>query len=51
MSEDDSDESTDQETAIVLDVLPHGRTEDDRPQYEKNRSRSCSTTRSSRSTS
>ena len=35
MSEDDSDESTDQETAIVLDVLPHGRTEDDRPQYEK----------------
>jgi len=24
-----------QETAVVLDFLPHGRTEDDRPQYEK----------------
>jgi len=35
MSEDDSDEVTDAKTAIVLDVLPHGRTEDDRPQYEK----------------
>jgi putative nucleotide binding protein len=35
MSDDDSEEPTDQETAIVLDVLPHGRTEDDRPQYEK----------------
>jgi Predicted RNA-binding protein len=35
MSKDDTDGPTDQETAIVLDVLPHGRTEDDRPQYEK----------------
>lgn len=35
MSDDDSDEAAGQETAIVLDVLPHGRTEDDRPQYEK----------------
>ena len=35
MSDDDSDETAGQETAIVLDVLPHGRTEDDRPQYEK----------------
>jgi putative nucleotide binding protein len=35
MSEDDSDEARDTETAIVLDVLPHGRTGDDRPQYEK----------------
>ncbi|WP_335998654.1 DUF655 domain-containing protein [Halorientalis halophila] len=26
---------TDQETGVVLDYLPHGRTEDDRPQYEK----------------
>jgi putative nucleotide binding protein len=35
MSENDSEKQTDTETAIVLDVLPHGRTEDDRPQYEK----------------
>ena len=35
MTEDDSDETTAAETAVVLDVLPHGRTEDDRPQYEK----------------
>jgi len=35
MSDDASDETAGQETAIVLDVLPHGRTEDDRPQYEK----------------
>ena len=35
MSKDDSENGTDAETAVVLDVLPHGRTEDDRPQYEK----------------
>jgi putative nucleotide binding protein len=35
MSDDDSNGRTNGETAIVLDVLPHGRTEDDRPQYEK----------------
>ncbi|ERH10155.1 MAG: putative RNA-binding protein [halophilic archaeon J07HX64] len=35
MSEDNTDQTADAETAIVLDVLPHGRTEDDRPQYEK----------------
>ena len=35
MSEDHSDHPGDAETAIVLDVLPHGRTADDRPQYEK----------------
>jgi putative nucleotide binding protein len=35
MTEDESDEATDTETAIVLDVLPHGRTDDDRPRYEK----------------
>jgi putative nucleotide binding protein len=32
MSENERDN---RETGIVLDVLPHGRTEDDRPQYEK----------------
>ena len=35
MTEDDSDEQADKETAVVLDFLPHGRTEDDRPQYQK----------------
>lgn len=35
MTEDDSDERSGQETAVVLDVFPHGRTADDRPQYEK----------------
>ena len=35
MSEDDTDQTTETETAVVLDVLPNGRTEDDRPQYEK----------------
>ena len=35
MSDDESDESGREATAIVLDFLPHGRTEDDRPQYEK----------------
>jgi len=32
---DMNDDSVGQETAVVLDFLPHGRTEDDRPQYEK----------------
>jgi putative nucleotide binding protein len=31
----DSGGSEDSVTAVVLDYLPHGRTEDDRPQYEK----------------
>jgi len=35
MSEDNTNQTAETETAIVLDVLPHGRTEDDRPQYEK----------------
>jgi putative nucleotide binding protein len=35
MSDDDSDETSEQGTAVVLDFLPHGRTEDDRPQYQK----------------
>lgn len=35
MTEDDSDEQAGEETAVVLDFLPHGRTEDDRPQYQK----------------
>lgn len=35
MSDDDSAETGGQGTAVVLDVLPHGRTEDDRPQYQK----------------
>ena len=35
MSEDESAESGGRETAVVLDFLPHGRTEDDRPQYQK----------------
>ena len=34
MSED-ADGATDGSTAVVLDYLPHGRAEDDRPQYEK----------------
>ena len=29
------DETGRDESAVVLDFLPHGRTEDDRPQYEK----------------
>ena len=36
MSDDDSDGTSEQGTAVVLDFLPHGRTEDDRPQYQKN---------------
>lgn len=36
MSDDERDDSAGQrEEAIVLDFLPHGRTEDDRPQYQK----------------
>lgn len=35
MSEDDSAESAGEETAVVLDVLPHGKSGDDRPQYQK----------------
>ena len=36
MSDDERDDSAGQrEQAIVLDFLPHGRTEDDRPQYQK----------------
>ena len=35
MSEDERDADAGAATAVVLDFLPHGRTEDDRPQYEK----------------
>lgn len=35
MSDDDSDESEAERQPLVLDVLPHGRSDDDRPQYEK----------------
>jgi len=35
MSDDDSDETAGEPGAVVLDVLPHGRAEDDRPQYQK----------------
>jgi putative nucleotide binding protein len=35
MSDDERDESAGEPTGVVLDVLPHGRTEDDRPQYQK----------------
>jgi putative nucleotide binding protein len=36
MTDDERDESDGQRReAIVLDFLPHGRTEDDRPQYQK----------------
>jgi len=35
MTEDERDDSAGESTAVVLDVLPHGRTEDDRPQYQK----------------
>jgi len=34
MSED-AEEGTDRSTAVVLDYLPHGRADDDRPQYQK----------------
>ncbi len=35
MSEDERAEDGEGLVAVVLDVLPHGRTEDDRPQYQK----------------
>jgi len=36
MSDDDGDDADGQRRqAVVLDFLPHGRTEDDRPQYQK----------------
>jgi putative nucleotide binding protein len=35
MSDDERDEDSGAATGIVLDFLPHGRTDDDRPQYEK----------------
>ncbi|WP_336325212.1 DUF655 domain-containing protein [Halovenus sp. HT40] len=35
MSDDERDDDAGAPTGIVLDFLPHGRTEDDRPQYEK----------------
>ncbi len=35
MSDDERDGSTDNHTAVVLDILPHGRSGDDRPQYQK----------------
>jgi putative nucleotide binding protein len=35
MSDDESAEGTGSREAVVLDFLPHGRTEDDRPQYQK----------------
>ncbi len=35
MSKDASPPSDEGESAVILDVLPHGRTEDDRPQYQK----------------
>jgi len=35
MSDDERADDAGAETGIVLDFLPHGRTEDDRPQYEK----------------
>jgi putative nucleotide binding protein len=35
MSEDERADDGEGLVAVVLDVLPHGRTEDDRPQYQK----------------
>jgi putative nucleotide binding protein len=35
MTDDERDDSAGQPMAIVLDVLPHGRSDDDRPQYQK----------------
>jgi putative nucleotide binding protein len=35
MTDDERDESAGAAEAVVLDFLPHGRTEDDRPQYQK----------------
>ena len=31
----DSESDADRETAVILDHLPHGRSDDDRPQYQK----------------
>jgi len=35
MSDDERDGAAGDHTAVVLDVLPHGRSGDDRPQYQK----------------
>jgi putative nucleotide binding protein len=35
MTDDERDESDGNEAVVVLDFLAHGRTEDDRPQYQK----------------
>jgi putative nucleotide binding protein len=35
MTDDERDESDGKEAVVVLDFLAHGRTEDDRPQYQK----------------
>lgn len=35
MTDDESDDTAGTGTAVVLDFLAHGRTEDDRPQYQK----------------
>lgn len=35
MSDDERDDTAGTGTAVVLDFLAHGRTEDDRPQYQK----------------
>ncbi|WP_436935064.1 DUF655 domain-containing protein [Halovenus marina] len=35
MTDDERDDSAGQPDAIILDVLPHGRSDDDRPQYQK----------------
>lgn len=35
MSDDERDDAAGSRESVVLDHLPHGRTEDDRPQYEK----------------
>lgn len=35
MSDDERDENEGTQEAVVLDFLAHGRTEDDRPQYQK----------------
>jgi putative nucleotide binding protein len=32
---DSAEDTTAEETAVVLDYLPHGRSDDDRPQYQK----------------
>jgi len=35
MSESEREDDSDEPAGVVLDFLPHGRTDDDRPQYEK----------------